>query len=430
MTTIIISILAALGIGGGVMLASSGGGGSSSGGSAVVAPVNPGGGGSGGGEIGGGSSGGGQASSGSVSNLLANNPSENLSIIGQTVGDNTTLANKTLTMGMAVFAPVLVSGTNYKTTEVGGAFSRHDPQYGTLYDRYIKSYGTTPNVVVEFDLNTINSSVAKGDVYTAPTQTMQNIPTITTYNALDGYYHSPALTSLAYNNLDWSFTPTLILGGRKFAMQNSDFGYYNFSASLTDGNSPIDYLPYLKRTGAQQFYFFDTSKKLLAADYNRYSDNNNIATFNGVVIGAYHFQNNNVSCHTNYVKHITGDINIVLDFNNSQRKLDGRITNVIFDENSPRSWYDMVLTGQIQTDNSLPNIKITNVDLEMPSQYTYFADQIARIVPILPNSSYGSAVIVKGDTDEMVGEVAFLGQKENMNMTMIDVHLAFGAKKE
>ena len=66
MTAIIVSILAALGIGGGVMLASGGSGGSS-GGAAVVAPVNPGTGG------GGGSNTGGSIQSGKLLKTLSSN---------------------------------------------------------------------------------------------------------------------------------------------------------------------------------------------------------------------------------------------------------------------------------------------------------------------------------------------------------------------
>ena len=422
MTTIIISILAALGIGGGVMLASSGGGGGHSGG-AVVGPSNPGGGGSGGGT--------------SASTLIISNPNT-LTTFGMISEGNTTIENNTLTMGLSALAPVLQSGNTYATTEVTRTW--HHPAQGNIaaadYAYYV-NYGNQPTVFASFDLSqfdpaeTYNNTYA--DFYAGQEQNMQ-VPVLYGKYIRYGTLHS----NVFFTSTNWSFKPTLALGGRKLGLQNSDFGYVKYSSSFnggcansTGGGIPSNVIDFFNRTGAQQFYMFDTSKQIMANQYSaRYHSAE--VSFTGRTIGAYRLTN--TACAGDSVTNILGDISLTLNF--ATNSFNGNITNLKPYYNTINvNMYNFELIGTINAVNSnTPNLTFTNVTPYGNSITNgwQFNNNVLEVKTLMDDgtNNFGYGVLVEGPTDEAVGEIAFAGTLYNQNASHVYYHLAFGAKKE
>ena len=472
MTTIIISILAALGIGGGVMLASSGGG-SSSGGTAIVGDVNPGGsggsysggsntggtggeigggssgggstgggsntGGAGGeigggntggagGEIGGGSSGGGSTGGGSGSViagvLLSGGSSSNITTLGFVAKNNTSLESNILTIGLAPFVPILESGTTYKTV-TNYVNHRRKGYWGYEDAKFLKNYGTTSTLSVSFDLTNRTAETAKADFYQGPSQT-KTLETLRT-NYLDSY----EIFNNTFTNVTWSFNSTLALGGRNFNLHNSDFGYVKWQSSL-DG-VPSDLYTHYVRFGAQAVYMFDKSKQLLVADYSRYS--NNLAEFSGNVIG--HHYTYNFNCGQKTSGDITGNITLSINFNNTNLPVTGTLTNMKIGSNS---WYNFGLEGTLNnvttigTNNANFNItKITYEKTQTPSIEASIRFDDDNALMYLNDTNFGNGVIVIGNSpseDELVGQISFVAHQNRAqsggNVYMYE-NLAFGA---
>ncbi len=438
MTTIIISVLAALGIGGGVMLASSGGGGGHSGG-AVVGPSIPGGGSSGGGEIGGGTSGGGGTST-QIGSLILSNPNS-LKTMGLVSSGNTTIENNTLTMGISAFAPVLQSENTYTTTEVTRIWHYPAQNYYTPaadYAYYI-NYGNQPTVFASFDLSqfdpaeTYNNTYA--DFYAGQEQSMQ-VPVLYGKYIRYGTLHS----NVFFTSTNWSFKPTLALGGRRLGLQNSDFGYIKYSSSFnggcansTGGGIPSNVADFFKRSGAQQFYMFDTSKQIMASQYAQ-KYNSAEVTFSGRTIGAYHLTNTN--CAGDGVINILGDISLTLNFANNTFR--GDITHLKPYYNTINvNMYNFELHGNINAVNSnTPNLTFTSVTpygSPITNGWQFNPEGASlEVKPIINDgtNNFGYGVLVEGPRDETVGEIAFAGPYYGGNNSYTYYHLAFGAKKE
>ncbi|MBR4507908.1 MAG: hypothetical protein IKP23_00305 [Elusimicrobiaceae bacterium] len=475
MTAIIISILAALGIGGGVMLASGGSGGSS-GGAAVVAPVNPGTGGGGsntggsntggsntggsntggsntggsntggsntGGSNTGGTTGGntgGTSGSSNVGALLASGSLSGVSVVGKAAHGNTTLSGKNLSIGMAPFAPILVSGTTYKTNEER-AYTV-DGNY-----RFVSGY-TADNPIMKktINLGTIKSSTNYADFYNLPAQQTKNIPTLhaSFVTGAGGIMENTVSTNLT--DLTWTFNLTnFALGARKLGLQYSEFGYYSWKSVFTNymiehgyssGTWAITSSSLQKRYtryGAQQFYMFNTSRQFTGSNYtSRYGNN---ATFSGNVIGVRHFLR--TTCGVNNVANLTGDI--TLNLNLANKNLSGNISNVVV---GGSAWYSFTLTGTIKdvTSSEPYNIIFTNVDYDRNQTaslpYTLHRYDGNNLTPMNNNgSNFGDAVIVKGSSvskDEMVGQLAFTGHtaEPTGSTSFNNVFISFGAKKQ
>ena len=480
MTAIIVSILAALGIGGGVMLASGGSGGSS-GGAAVVAPVNPGTGGGGsntggsntggsntggsntggsntggsntggsntggstggntGGNTGGttGGSTGGTSGSSNVGALLASGSLSGVSVVGKAAHGNTTLSGKNLSIGMAPFAPILVSGTTYKTNEER-AYTV-DGNY-----RFVSGY-TADNPIMKktINLGTIKSSTNYADFYNLPAQQTKNIPTLhaSFVTGAGGIMENTVSTNLT--DLTWTFNLTnFALGARKLGLQYSEFGYYTWKSVFTNyiiEHGYSDGMHYTTssslqkrytRYGGQQFYMFNTSKQFKDSYTGRYG---NTATFTGNVIGFRNFFR--TTCGVNNVANLTGDI--TLNLNLANKKLSGNISNVVV---GGSAWYSFTLTGSIKdvTSSTPYNIIFTNVDYDrdQTASINYLSGKYdgGNLTPINNNgSNFGDAVIVQGNSvskDEIVGQLAFTGHTAETTSTSFDnVFISFGAKKQ
>lgn len=422
MTTIIISILAALGIGGGVMLASSGGGGGHSSG-AIVGPSNPG---------GGGGSGGGT----SASTLIISNPNT-LTTFGMISEGNTTIENNTLTMGLSAFAPIPVSESTYAINEVTRNWYHPAQGINPAYNAaYLINYGNTPNVFASFDLRNISTNETNeyADFYEGQTQTMF----VETLNG-QYIYNGSLRSNVVISNSTWSFTPTLALGGRKLGLTSSDFGYVKYISSFTDGSfswtggNPINKIDdFFIREDAQQFYFFDTSKQIMANQYAQKYGSSEV-TFTGRTIGGYHYTNN--ACGIDRAFNLLGDISLTLNFANNQ--FTGSITNLKPHYASINvRMYDFTLIGNINAVNSTsPNLTFTSVTpygSSITNGWQFYNNEL-EVKPLMSDGSnnFGYGVLVQGDnTDEAVGEIAFVGNFHESPLSHVYYHLAFGAKKQ
>ena len=425
MTTIIISVLLALGIGGGVMVASSGGGSSSGG--AVVGPSNPGGGGGSGGSGGGGGTSGGSGSL-VAGTLLSGGSSSDITTLGFVAKNNTSLEDNTLTVGLAPFVPILQSGTTYNTI-TNYANHRRKDRYNYAYEdaKYLKNYGTSSTLPISFDLTNRTEESPKADFYQGPSQT-KALETLNT-----NYLTSNTIHSNTFTNVTWNLSSTLALGGRKFNLNNSDFGYIKWQSSLT--GIPSDLHSYYVRFGAQALYMFDTSKQLLATDYSRYS--NNTAEFRGDVIG--HHVAHNFNCGKTSIGDITGNISLTIDFTNATLPITGTLTNMKI---GSASWYNFGLEGTLNnitakgTGNANFNItRITYDQSQTPSINAGIRfDDYNALMP-LNDANFGNGVIVMGNSpseDELVGQISFVAHQNRAqsggNVYMYS-NIAFGAKK-
>ena len=458
MTTIIISVLLALGIGGGVMVASSGG--SNGGGSAVVAPSNPsGGGGSGGGSTGGGNTGGGTTGSSNVGALLASGSSSGITTIGKAAQGNTTLSGKNLTIGMAPYAPLLVSGTTYRTNEEYDTtdinyLSSGNTHSGTL--QFISGYTPASSVMKQtINLSNIDASNDFADFYAGPGYVTKSLPTLDiTYlkanRKTDGSWYGQTIGPTTYNNITWRFTIwDFALGAKHLALQNSEFGYYTWGSEYLGAN--IDAKRFT-RYGASTFYMYKTSKQFTGNYIQRYG---NTATFKGNIIGAIH-SINYVCGSNNSGAHLNGNISLLLNLEN--KTLSGSITNTKAYHYShgstsgtgvyhvypgsvtnPYDWYNFTLEGNINTGTSgSPNITFTKVDYdrEQTASITYVGTFDGKDLRPLNNSdNFGDAVIVTDGNnvskDEMVGQINFTGHRLTDGTAYFqDVFISFGAKKK
>ena len=404
MTAIIVSILAALGIGGGVMLASGGSGGSS-GGAAVVAPVNP-------GTGGGGSNTGGSIQSGKLLKTLSSN---NIQTITEGSQVNMTKSGKNISLELSVYAPIKVANNSYQTNDIFQTAGSRKYVWG-----FTKP---SPAVKTTFDLGTMTSSNV-ADFYAGNTKT-QFLGTLTTTSLKQ----KTGMLTLTNENVTWTLTSNLALGGRLLGLENSDFGYYTWLSRYTNSSmeSSSESKRY-RRYSSGQFYMFDTSKQLMASKYNRYAATSNIAAFSGKAIGAINYLNNN--CGGNSATNdLYGDITLSLNFNTKQ--LSGNITNTKF--GNSYAWYDIALTGTINNEitNNSPNFSITNIVLSgSPSRLPIENN----VVNHLGMDTYGSGVVVEGSSiskDEVVGEIAFTGHNTTLagGNLFINTHIGFGAKK-
>ncbi len=412
MTAIIVSILAALGIGGGVMLASGGSGGSS-GGAAVVAPVNPG--------TGGG--GGSTSYSGTINagNMLKSTSNNNIQIVAKNTQVSKSLKNAGLTMDLILMAPNKVSNGVWETNEIHKDFGKTK---SNLMRKYIYGYNSVnPKIQATFNLGTISSSSAVADFYELPSKTIY----LGTLNAtiLDDTYK---ILNFTHENVSWTFQPTLALGAKKLGLQYSDFGYYTWYSKYSNStmNSGTNSGHYTRR-GTQQLYMFNTSRQLKSDYQTRYG---NMASFSGTAIGTAHKINNN--CGSNGVPfQITGDVNLSLNF--ATKKLTGNMA--LSSVSSGSEWYTLTLGGNINNvSGNEQNFNITSITLGGNPSFYIIENNVIK--PLVSDSSYGGGVIVTGASaskDEMVGEIAFAGHTTdngtNSNL-FIYTNLAFGAKKQ
>lgn len=401
MTAIIISILCALGIGGGVMLAS--GGGSDSGGAAVVGPANPGGGGGSGGSI----------QSGKLLKTISSNSIQTITE-GSQVKMNK--SGKNISLELSVYAPIKVGNNSYQTNDIFQTAGVRKYVWG-----FTKP---SPAVQTTFNLGTITSSSKVADFYAGNTKT-QFLGTLTTTSLKQ----KTGMLTLTNENVTWTLTSNLALGGRLLGLENSDFGYYTWLSRYTNSSmeSSSESKRY-RRYSSGQFYMFDTSKQLMASKYNRYAATSNIASFSGKAIGAINYLNNN--CGGNSATNdLYGDIILSLNFNTKQ--LSGNITNTKF--GNSYDWYDIALSGSINDEitNNSPNFSITNIVLTgSPSRLPIENN----VVNHLGMDNYGSGVVVEGSSiskDEVVGEIAFTGHNTTLagGNLFINTHIGFGAQK-
>ncbi len=481
MTAIIVSILAALGIGGGVMLAS-GGGSSDSGGAAVVSNVSPGTSGSsntGSSTTGGGSSNSGTSNSGgsgtvgtttgggavdwgdttsgsncsgsgfgfnggsacssnnqitiypngnpnlpAISGNLFKNTAGSAITTNNKLGQNaTTLNGSNLQVVLNMWRPIPVSDTTFKLSEENPSSYK---SWGN--HKYVFDYGNYYTKVI-FNLGTLVSDNNFVDNYS-----MSSLPTeIRTLNA-NYLLASGSSTSVKAETkyiLNWSLEATLALGGRKFGLQNSDFGYAKWKSYFT--GSSISSNNFYTTWGAEQMYFYNTSKQLMASEYNRYSATSNKATFNGNVIGVQHLMNNTNG--DDYLTDIIGNITLTLNFAN--KSLSGSLTNM---KVGNANWYTFALQGNINDISSAkPNFTITGLGYDNSLSSSLGTAKInlngSDIKPLLKDNSFGHGSIVKGSNvskDEAVGEIAFVGASQNFTNgnILLYTNLAFGAKKQ
>ncbi len=457
MTTIIISILAAIGIGGGVMLSSSGGG-SSSGGTAVVAPANPGSGNNSGGSSTSGSNTGGTTTGGgtsvgssNVGALLASGSSNGITTVSRGVSGNTTLNGKKLTIAVSPFAPVLVSGTTYKTNEeydVTPINYLNGSNVNSSNAQFVSGY-TSAAITQTIDLTNIDASTAYADFYVGPGLLTKTLPTLNV-SYLKGSpgnrqpWYGAIVGPSTYTNVTWKFyIRDFVLGARNFGLKNGEFGYYNWQS---------DFGSIRGANGGDSFYMYNTSKQFTGSNYvSRYG---NTATFKGNVIGALRIINY-VCGSGNTSSHVTGNITLALDLSN--KTLSGTITNTkvsVYSHggstNQPGvwhvnlldsrvyDWYDFTLTGVVKNASSgSANIVFTNVDYDrsqtasMTTSATYDG---TNLHPLNNSTNFGDAVIVKGSSasqDEMVGQIKFTGHRLTSGTDYFtDAYLSFGARKK
>ena len=432
MTTIIISVLCALGIGGGVMIASSGGGGGG-GGSAAVGPVTPGGGGSsGGGQVGGGG-GGSSGGSAQAGTLLSRGSLNGITVVSKEAQGHTSLSAKNLTMGIDIFAPVLESGTTYKTNEV------HQTASTTNGNKlYVAGFlSPNPAITQTINLGTIKSSNNFADFYNGTGNQTKNIATLNAKYIAESNY----VMSETFTNVTWTYNiRDFALGARKFGLQNSEFGYYTWKSEFSGGGIGSQYIHkhHFEKYGAQSFYMFDTAKQFTGNNYgSRYGNN---VTFTGNVIGAMH--NINYVCGSNSVSaKLTGIIH--LDLNLANKTLSGNLTNMtitgvtVGSYGSVNPWYDFSLSGKINNVSSgSPNITFTNVDFDRTQSDSlhYAIYDNSNLHPLSNNDNFGDAVIVQGNTvskDEMVGRLNFTNRQAGTGTVFFyEAYLSFGARKQ
>ncbi|GEM_PF-1059165 len=469
MTTIIISILAALGIGGGVMLASSGGGGSS-GGSAVVGPVTPGDGGSsggeqvggggggssggsntggstGGGSTGGGSTGGGTNATVQAGALLASVPFPSVTTIGKGATGNTTLNGTTLTIGMSPYAPIHVSGTTYRTNEEYDTTMARNLQGNVEEYQFVSGYTqNNPAVTQTINLSSIGRSLSKvnADFYRLGlgVQTMQIGTLQASYLKFSIDQTQPFNATLT--NVTWSLNiEAFALGARQLGLKNSEFGYYAWKSAYSNAtiNANSTLKNFLTRYGAEPFYMFKTSDQLTNNYQTRYG---NTATFTGNVTGIQHIMTYTNGAN-NFSKLFAGDISLSLNLAN--KTVSGTINNTrlfpfirtgaigdvyLADSYTGSVWYNLTLTGNINNvSQGTPNITFTNVTYIKEQDVTDPTDR-QDLHPMNNSDNFGSAVIVKGNSpaeDELVGKIAFTVQSQNIHQ-FLNTYLAFGAKKQ
>ena len=425
MTAIIISILAALGIGGGVMLASSGGGGGSSGG-AVVDTINPGGGGSGGG-------------GGIVNpNLPSISPFiQNALTNPASISSPGNLQNNTFTIGMSAFAPLPIG--EYYPNQAGNTNSfiimgtesywSGGPNTLTSWDSYNANFGTKANVYDSFNLSNISDATKpKVDFYQGTNQSQEFYAprelSISAEPNISGHIHAT-----------WNFNSTLALGGRKMGLQYSDFGYYKWWAGLSNITSadPSGYsrTSVANQWGGKQFYMYEVSRLFTDQDRaNRYKNNNYMATFTGNVIGIQKMEHYNCG-RENTLNDLTGDITLTLNFNQAYHYgvVSGSITNI---QVSNQPWYDLTLSGTVKANSGDNNfIKINSVTYNPEQTSSVNINQLngENVRYLTESNNFGSGAIIKGDSiaqDEVVGGISFVGK--NSNYYFIFTHLAFGTK--
>ena len=402
MTTIIISVLLALGIGGGVMVASSGGSGGSSGG-AVVGPSNP-----------GGSGGGGSSAvstdysnsrsvvsfSGNTSikpgGILAAKPA-NTVLVSKVSGAS--LTNGKITMQLNIFAPLAVEGSP-------GTYTTNETYNSNGSSKFMSGYAPVdPALSATFNLTSTFQTANRVDTYQGTTiPSGKTLPTL-----IFNYIKASGETYLGtFENATWGFNYAFLsLGGKQLGLSNSDFGYIRWRDSFA--HADLD-TRRGGRMGTQTLYMFDGDRKL--TNYNRYSATNNAATFKGNIVGEEH---EFYSCGNNNRNFILGDISLTLNFQN--KSLTGSLSNMQYSHDGSSAHninaYNLSLAGKINNVSSdSPNFTITSMGSMVPYSGTTF----------------GEGVIVTGDTiakDELVGELSFTWGGGNKF-----VNLAFGAKKQ
>ena len=469
MTAIIVSILAALGIGGGVMLASGGSGGSS-GGAAVVAPVNPGTGGGGsntGGSNTGGSNTGGSNTGGSTGgstggntggntggttatikagNLLTSVPFSSVTTIGKGATGNTSINGTSLIIGMAPYAPIKVSGNTYRTNEEYDTTMAKN-LHGVPEEYQIISGYTQNNPVVTQSVNLSNIgnalSKVKADFYYfgLTTQTKQIDTLQVSY--LKYAVNETQVFNKTLTNVSWNFNiEAFALGARQFNLQNSEFGYYAWKSSYTNStiNSDTTLKNFLTKYGAEPFYMFKTSAQLTNNYKTRYG---NSASFAGNVTGIQQVMSYTHGT-SGIAKLLTGNINLSLDLVN--QKVNGTINTrlspfigtgaigsvFLAESYTGDVWYNLTLVGDIKNVNQgKPNITFTDVTYVKEQEVASPSDR-QPFHPLNNSENFGDAVIVQGangSPDEMVGKISFVYQTMNTHQ-FINTHLAFGAKKQ
>lgn len=453
MTTIIISILAALGIGGGVMLASSGGG-SSSGGAAVVAPVNPGSGGSNASATMGtvnwgddsnedpncspgfGFNGGSGGSGNSITvylngdpnlpaiagNLLKNTPGSAITTNDKRGKAETSLNGSNLKIFLNLWRPVPIADNNFNLSEENPASYR---SWGN--HRYVFNYSNYYTTVI-FNLGTRTGENTLSDTYSVSIYPTDIAHLSANYLLANG--NSTSVKTENRNNLKWNLDATLALGGRQLNLQNSDFGYVTWKSYFTGPG--VSNNQFYTKWGIDQMYWFNTSRQL--TNYNRYSSTNNIAEFNGKVIGAQHLINNING--TDSITDVTGNIALTLNFANNS--LSGTLSNM---KVGNTNWYTFGLEGNINniTSTNPNNFKITNITYNNSFSSNLGQSQLnfnnSELKALMSDNSFGHGSIVTGSSisqDESVGEIAFLGASKNFEQgnILIYTNLAFGAKKQ
>ena len=413
MTAIIVSILAALGIGGGVMLASSGGGGSSSGGAAVVSEVNP----------------GGESYNPANSNsipminstisisgnnsriktgaILAATPAPAAITLASRVS-SARLSDGRLTMGLNLYAPTLVEGTTntYTTNETFSTASNGN--------KFLSGYkAANPPVSITFDL-TRNPSQPEGTLmafYASANTPSKNLPELQfTYTEPTG-----EVSLGTFTNVTWELkSASLALGGSIAGLTNSDFGFVNWDSEFIHSGLNA----HAHQKGVQTLYIFDSARKLKPEDYTRYT--NNTVKFAGNIIG----KNNYVASCGGMLNGentlIYGNINITLNF--ASKSLSGSLSNMKSLNNISsmqqllNKLNSMTFAGRINTDSAKPNFEITTVS--------------GGFFPLNSDNTFGQGVVVTGNAvanDEVVGDLSFASY---YNGLLDFVNLAFGAKKQ
>ena len=411
MTAIIISVLAALGIGGGVMLASSGGGGSSSGGAAVIGEVNPGGGNYNPADsnsipmVNSTISVGGYNSGIKTGAILAAHPAT--TTLASRVS-SASLNNGRLTMELNLYAPTLVEGTT-NTYTVNETFST-----ASNGNKFLSGYkATNPPVSVTFNLIG-NPTQPEGTLmaYYASTNTpSKNLPELQfTYTGPTG-----EVSLGTFTNVTWELkSASLVLGGSIAGLTNSDFGFVNWDSEFTHSGLNA----HAHQKGVQTLYIFDSAKKLSPEDYTRYT--NNTANFAGNIIG----KNNYVASCGGMLNGentlVYGNIDITLNF--ASKSLSGSLSNMKSFNNLAgmqqilNKLNSMTFTGRINTDSSKPNFEITTVS--------------GGVFPLNSDDTFGQGVVVKGSNvanDEVVGDLSFAYY---VNGLLDFLNLSFGAKKQ
>lgn len=403
MTTIIVTILTALGIGSGIVMSANNGSSASSG-TAVVSPVNPGGGGGGGGSdpynpnykiI---------PNTRNAINFQGNtnikpegilNDKKPSTILVSKIS-NAKLSDGKFNMSINPFAPIKTDQEGIYTTNelfapVGNIFVTSGYEPGQ------------PSIFVDFDLTLIKNTANKVDSYNNISGLNLQIPTLKF-----SYVSTDSIQNLGtFNNVEWELlSAQLNLGGRLLQLKSSDFGYIDWIATYV--HPDIDENRATKNA-TQTLYIFDKDRQLLKQNYfARYTDNK--ATFKGNVVG---MENYTSDSGVSQVKHIFGDINLSFDFNT--RELKGSFSNMKYDD-IYNYFLNSNFAGKIYdiTSAEKPNFTITAME--------------GNVIPLKENNAFGEGVILRSDNgngylDEAVGDMSFALLNEGNRV----VNLSFGA---